>query len=306
MSVDSSNSSYRYVPVDGFNPNSTTGWTAFGNVSQCLYDKADQIFTLTGTAPAGGTAPVLKIYILGPAAFRVRFNPTGDYSMDGSFPVVNKNLGAATVNVLQNDGTKLSVDLGGVRLDVLFQPFTVQAFWKNRLISTDTAQGLIYVAGGGEAVANFKTYPANANYFGAGEKGGSDLKLNEAALTFFNYDNFKYCGQNADGGGFKQVIPFSSDYGNPTVQPGPLNWSEPLYNSIPFFIEDNPNPLDGNGQPTGVPYAYGILLDNESQTYMNFGASSSFNATCTASTSLARFMERSTTTSWPATRPRTY
>jgi len=52
MSVDSANSSYRYVPVDGFNPNSATGWTAFGNVTQCVYDAADAIFTITATAPA--------------------------------------------------------------------------------------------------------------------------------------------------------------------------------------------------------------------------------------------------------------
>lgn len=277
MSVDSVNSSYRYVPVDGFNPNSPIGWTAFGNVTECLYDKADQLFTITGTAPAGGAAPVLKIYVLGPAAFRVRFNPKGDYSMDGSFAVVNKNLGAANVNVLQNDAVKLSVDLGLLRLDVLFQPFQVQAYWKQQLISTDTAQGLTYVANGGEAVASFKAYPANAHYFGAGEKGGSDVTLNDAALTSFNYDNYRYGGQNVDGGGFLRVIPFNSDFNDPTVQPGSLNWSEPLYNSIPFFIEDNPNPLDASGNPTGVPYAYGILLDNESQTYLNFGASSSFN-----------------------------
>jgi alpha-glucosidase len=271
MSVDSQYSSYRYVRVDEFNPNSAEGWTQFGNVSECLFDKADSIFTLTGVSTGGNAAPVLKIYILGPAAFRVRFNPTGDYSMDGSFAVVSKDLGTANVNVLQNDTQKLSVDLGAVRLDVLFQPFTVQAYWKNQLISTDTAQGLIYVAQpAGQAVANFKAYPANANYFGAGEKGGNDLLLNEAALTFFNYDNFKYSGQNSDFGGFDAVIPS-------TFAPGPLDWTEPLYNSIPFLIEDNPNPLTSGGVPTGVPYAYGILLDNESQTYFNFGASSSFN-----------------------------
>ncbi|QEE28809.1 DUF5110 domain-containing protein [Terriglobus albidus] len=283
MSVDSRDSSYRYVPVDGFNPNSATGWTSFGNVSQCLYDKGDGIFTLTGTGSGGGQPPELKIYVLGPAAFRVRFNPQNDYSMDGSFAVVNKDLGAPAVNILQNDSVKLSVDLGALRLDVLFQPFTVQVYWKSHLISSDVAPGLIYVANGGNAVANFKTYPANANYFGAGEKGGNDLRLNEAALTFFNYDNFKYCGQNTDdppapnGDGFLRVIPYNSNYNDPTVQPGPLNWSEPLYNSIPFFLEDNPNPLDQGGHPTGAPYAYGILLDNESQSYMNFGASSSYN-----------------------------
>src|SRR5208337_1662588 len=48
------------------------------------------------------------------------------------------------------------------------------------------------------------------------------------------------------------------------------------YNSIPFLIEDNPLPLDANGQPTGSPYSYGIFLDNESQSYFNIGASSSY------------------------------
>jgi alpha-glucosidase len=299
MSVDSSQSSYRYVRLDEFNPNSESGWTSFGNVTQCLYDKADQIFTITGTLPdgvpptpsaAGGAAvplsgtvqpgaavpapakaaPVLKIYILGPSAFRVRFNPEGDYSMDGSFAVVNKNLGTPLANVLQNDAVKLSVDLGGIRLDVNFTPFQVQVFRKDHLISTDTAQGLIYVAENGSAVANFKSYPANAHYFGAGEKGGCDLTLNEAALTFFNYDNYQYSGGNGADGGYKPVI-------RPSGPTGPLSWEEPLYNSITFLIEDNPNPVTGQGVPTGVPYSYGILLDNESQTYMNFGASSYFN-----------------------------
>jgi alpha-glucosidase len=291
MSIDSRDSSYRYVRVDEFNPNSAEGWTSFGDVVQCLYDKGDAVFTLTGTPPGGAavpptgvvapgpavpaaSAPVLKISILGSSAFRVRFNPTGDYGIDGSFAVVDKNLGTATITILQNDTEKLSVDLGGIRLDVLFHPFTVQVFRKDQLISTDTAQGLIYVAEGGSAVANFKNLPAHAFYFGAGEKGGTDLALNDAALTSFNYDNFQYNGQNSDDGngvsGFKAVIPSS-------FPSGPLDWTEPLYNSIPFIIEDNPNPLTTDGVPTGVPYAYGILLDNESQTYMNFGASSSFN-----------------------------
>jgi hypothetical protein len=121
MSVDSQFSSYRYVRVDEFNPNSPQGWTPFGNVTQCLFDKADAVFTLTGTIPSGGlqpagappaVAPTLKIYILGPTAFRVRFNTQGDYSMDGSFGVVNKNLGTANVTILQNDAVKLSADLG--------------------------------------------------------------------------------------------------------------------------------------------------------------------------------------------------
>jgi len=271
MSFDSSNSSFQYVRPDNFNPNSPTGWTQFGAVTSCLYDKADNIFTLTGTpASQGSPAPVVKIYLLGPYAFRVRFNTQNDYSMDGSFAVVSKDLGAFTPNVIQNDNVMLSVDLGSIRLDVPFSNFQVQVFMGGELISRDTEQGLVYVSGSkGSAVANFKNYPANAHYFGAGEKGGSDLTLNDASLTFFNYDNYKYSGGAYQSFGDHSVVP-----GDTT--PGPLNWMEPLYNSIPFLIEDNPNPLDGNGVPTGKPYSYGILFDNESQSYFNFGASSSY------------------------------
>jgi alpha-glucosidase len=231
------------------------------------------IFTFTGVSPGAGLpAPIARIYILGPTAFRVRFSPTGDYSLDGSYAVVNQNLGAPSLTILQNDATKLSVTLGGaIRLDVLLQPFTVQVYLKNNLISTDSAQGLVYLPGvaGAQAVANFKKIPPNANYFGFGEKGGNTLAMNGNSMTFFNYDNFQYSGSNADSNGVKAVVPGFSN-------PGPLNTAEPLYNSIPFLIEDNPNPLDASGNPTGVPYAYGLLLDNESQTYFNIGQNSSY------------------------------
>ena len=146
MSFDSGNSSYQYVRPDNFNPNSPTGWTQFGPVTSCLYDKADNIFTLSGTPASGRSpAPVLKIYLLGPYAFRVRFNTQNDYSMDGSFAVVSKNLGVFTPNVLQNDNVKLSVNLGGIRLDVLSSPFKVQVYLGGELIGTDAGQGLIGV-----------------------------------------------------------------------------------------------------------------------------------------------------------------
>src|SRR6185437_13107463 len=56
--VDSRASSYRYVRVDEFNPNSAEGWTSFGNVTECVYDEADGIFTITGTPPGGATQPL--------------------------------------------------------------------------------------------------------------------------------------------------------------------------------------------------------------------------------------------------------
>jgi alpha-glucosidase len=132
---------------------------------------------------------------------------------------------------------------------------------QGKIISSDTDQGIVYLPGnqpGKKAVANFKRSPPEAGYFGLGEKGGPTLRMNGTTTTFFNYDNYKYDGSNS---GSNAVVP-----GN--TSPGPLNPSEPLYNSVPFLIEDNQHPT----APGAVPYAYGLLLDNESQTYFNLGA----------------------------------
>jgi alpha-glucosidase len=260
---NSGNSSYQYVPVDRFTPNSREGWTSFGDVTKFAFDSTTNTVIVTGKASNGLPAPTLKIYILGPSAFRVRFNRNGDYSHDGSFAVVNWNLGAPNVRIVQNDAIKLSIELDDLRLDVLATPFSVQAYRGGVLISSDTDQGLEYIAGNDPtraAVANFKSIPAGARYYGFGEKGGNRIDMLNTSMTFFNYDNYKYSGGNT---GSDAVVPsFSS--------PGPLNYAEPLYNSIPFLIEDNPQPT------AGAPYAYGLFFDNESQSYFNIGQSSSY------------------------------
>jgi alpha-glucosidase len=264
--MDSSQSSYRFVRVDEFSPASSGAWAPFGTVSSCQADPTGRIFTITGVSPGQGLpAPELRLSVLGPKAFRLRFDPAADYAHDGSYAVVNTNLGASTPNITQNNASGLVVNLGGITLDILFQPFTLRVRMGGQVISSDIDGGIVYLPGnvtGREAVANFKQMPVEANYFGCGEKGGSTLRLNGTTLTFFNYDNYKYGGGN---GGPTAVVP-------PNTWPGPLNPSEPLYNSIPFLIEDNQRPVDASGQPTGVPYAYGLLFDNESQSYFNLGA----------------------------------
>src|SRR6202000_3358013 len=86
--------------------------------------------------------------ILGPSVFRVWFNRAGHYKRNfNSYAVVNWRVGTPAINILQNDNVKLSVDLGEIRLDVLKTPFTVQVYRNDVLISSDTAQGLEYIAG---------------------------------------------------------------------------------------------------------------------------------------------------------------
>ena len=131
---------------------------------------------------------------------------------------------------------------------------------------------LVYVnrKDGGEAVAQFKMAPTHSQYYGFGEKAGATLDKRRvpnqhfygqyaggnqkigAAMTFFNYDNFGYTAPDLTPEGEVQ---------------GPLNPNSPLYQSSPFLIEYNPSP---DGAFAGPSYAYGILLDNTSQTFMNF------------------------------------
>ena len=134
--MDSSQSSYRFVRVDEFTLNSGSPWTSFGNVSSVTLDPNNgPAFTFQGFSPAAGlTPPFAKIYILGPATFRVPFNPrntTGDYFQDGSYAVVNKKLGDVQFEILQNDSDKFSLKLSpDVRVDVLLRSFAVRVFLK--------------------------------------------------------------------------------------------------------------------------------------------------------------------------------
>ena len=123
---------------------------------------------------------------------------------------------------------------------------------------------------GGEAVANFKVAPTHAQYYGFGEKGGATLDKRRipkqhfygkyggetkekigAAMTFFNFDNFGYTAPDLTPEG---------EIG------GAMNPNAPLYQSSPFLIEHNPSPT---GAFAGPCYAYGILFDNTSQTFIN-------------------------------------
>lgn len=88
--------------------------------------------------------------------------------------------------------------------------------------------------------------PANANYFGFGEQGGTKLSKNTEQLNYFNFDNMRY----------RQIY-----------DRGPLDNREPLYHSEPFFYEFNGIPGSNN--------VNAVLLDNPSQVFIDIGYSNS-------------------------------
>ena len=245
---------YNYQEVNGFTPNAQDpsgghyGWTSIGNVVASPYNASENSVVFSA---AGGIS--VKLYVLGSTAFRVRFNPSAgaSYSESASYAVISSTIGPVTANVTST-ASLCVIDTGTIQIHVNLQPFLISVYRGAQLMHQDTpGQGIFYIPGQ-EVIANFKTVPANAQYFGLGEKAGALLAKNGFTTTFFNFDNFLY-GK-----------PLPNNPGG-----GPLDPREPLYSSTPFLIEINPDPT---GAYSGAPYAYGLLFDNPAQSYFNIGA----------------------------------
>jgi alpha-glucosidase len=240
--------SYEYVNVRRFMPNKPAGmWQSVSPLSG--FEQAGNSITLIASAGAGGVAPPAPVITFcSPTCFRVRFNPSGVFPPDASYAVVNGKLGAVAV-VATRVGNTIELVTSAIKVIVDMNPYRVRVYRGAQLIHADAQDyNLVYIPGQ-EVIANFKVYPKGARYFGFGEKAGAQLAKNELSMTFFNFDNFTY----TDG-----VPP-----GN-TV--GPLDPSSPLYCSVPFLLEVNPNPENG------AAYHYGLFFDNAAQSYFNIGA----------------------------------
>jgi alpha-glucosidase len=235
---------FPFVPVNGFTPNNS-GWSGVGNIDSWSADSTGRNFTFV----FGSRSLVLQL--LGPTAFRLRFNPASGatYDYEVSTAVVDRDLGLSSLQAShsQPSASQLVIETGSLTITIGLTPFAVQVYRNGQLIHQDApGQGVLYIPGQ-EVIAVMKTTPPGAGYFGLGEKAGSQLAKNNFTFTFFNYDNFTYNGPSLG-------------------DPGPLNPTEPLYCSIPVLVENNPFP---SGAFSGAPFATGVFLDNPAQTYAN-------------------------------------
>jgi alpha-glucosidase len=238
---------FPFVAVNGFTPN-TSGWSTISNINQVTADASGLTYSFTFGQRS------LLLQLLGPRAFRLRFNPAVNASYDSEYSVavVNRDLGIAglKVNKSGSQQNQLVLDTGAVRIEVALQAsFSLSVFRSgtNHLIHRDApGRGVLYIPNQ-EVIAVMKSAAPGAYYVGCGEKAGSQMLKNNFTFTYFNFDNFSYGG------------PSEGD-------PGPLNPTEPLYCSIPFLIEVNAFPSGDFGGPA---YAYGIFLDNTAQSFVN-------------------------------------
>ncbi len=240
---------YAFVNVNDFTPN-LGQWTSIGRIDS--WSRSGNVFTLN----PGQAGLALQLSILSPTCFRVRFNPSPnfDYSVENSYAVINRNLGAANVTIVSDTAEELVLATGALTIKIELDPYRILVYRNGQLINADSpSYNLVYIPGQ-QVIANFKDYPANARYCGFGEKAGSQLLKNEYTMTFFNFDNFQYAS-----------APLPAGEGA-----GPLNPSEALYTSIPLLIENNPLP---QGNYLGPAYSYGLFFDNPGQSYFNVGAS---------------------------------
>lgn len=262
---------YSYVPPDEFTPESRVTWKSLNAVTSWKQEVDGVVDKFTLNFDSGHK---VYIYFFSHTSFRVRFNP------DPNAPYVKSRSPATEVERIEAHEIKveeknkvLIIQTDRIKVKVNLAKYALSVYRGNQLIHADPDDyNLVYIPRetGGEAAANFKKAPKNACYFGFGEKagvtldkrrvpkqhfygnfGGDNKEKLGSAMTFFNYDNFGYAAPDLTPAGEVQ---------------GPLNPNGPLYQSSPFLIEHNPLPT---GEFSGQSYAYGILLDNTSQTYMN-------------------------------------
>lgn len=243
-------STYKYVQVNEFCPENE-GWNTIGDVAWSQSN--ERTILLTNQAEK-----VIQLSFLSQTALRVRFNPNNsDYSNDNSYAVVNRDLGAVTLDITEgeiNGATTLFIKTGILEVHVGLAPYGIAIYKNDQLIHSDSYQKNIVYSN--EAVANLKKAPANESYYGFGEKAGPSLDKRNCTMTFFNYDNFLYGDSGEDD--FKMIPDGTTG--------GPLNPTSPLYNTMPFCMTV--------GKPSNHTslYSYGLFFDNVSQSYFNMKA----------------------------------
>ena len=287
-----------YVPVSLFTPLSGTNWWRIDRISgspSLSKHRADiNVLCIRCDEASQTQNKVLRIEVISydRNLFRVRFNPYAKSFSD--YDNNENNFGPITraqldwVQKQSTDSPDISYD--GKRIQMTLKDIvvcydnacvlTVSCRHSGKIIHQDGwvtppgmnkdthPRGIVFVDEQyGSAVAAIKTLTRDKNgqapnFYGCGEcqnyynthdskqNHSSSLNHTGQAVTFFNYDNY---GLNQDELRPTNERPYESGSEQEFI---------PQYVTAPFFVE----------YPNDSSYAYGLLLDNTSQSYINMGS----------------------------------
>ncbi len=287
-----------YVPVSKFTPLSGTHWWRVDNITQTPTIGKYTVDLNVGCSECGVSPSnqnkVMRIEVISydRNIFRIRFDPYAtsfsDYdNKENTFGPITR----AQLNWIQSqDSAAPQFNVDGNNTITITLKDVVMTFYKScwmevksrstgQLLHSDgwvtppgngyinQPQGIIFVdqayGSACAAIKNLPTEPGSSQkavrYYGCGEcqdyyatgdaKGNhsSHLEHTGQTMTFFNYDNYEMDAY--------EVRPSTSS-------PGTEESYIPEYVTAPFMVE----------YAKDCSYAYGLLLDNTSQTYFNFAS----------------------------------
>ncbi len=285
--VTASTNAYRYVPVNQFTPLTNTNWEALYKVSSGTQDTSNpylywlEVYSIDRNSQTPGNLYKVAVQVVSVQQniFRVRFDQSASYQDKVFGPVTTANLDhlrandiafrkfSFTDNTLTFHTNDLTVTIdASFNLSVVFNGNVIHQDAKD---SNGYSLGATFVSSDyGNAVATIKKNNKDSSsikerFYGQGEVNVSSGKSvanggyyvqgkTGLSMTNYNYDQISY------------VHPELAPIGYEGLDTSIPNYYYPMYFSAPWLIA-----LGNYGQSD--QYAYGIFLDNPSQTYSNTG-----------------------------------
>ncbi len=198
-------------------------WEGLGKYISYKKDKDGIIIELENRKKA-------KIYLLDKDVLRIRFDKNSMYHMrEASHAILEEKIKSCISYSVEDDEKEITFKTENLSVKINKDKFKIAIYdSKNNLINEDDEKSIEW---NGDRIVNYKKMNKGSSFFGFGEKTGGLLK-NGTSMTMWNTDAYKY-NKNTD----------------------------PLYASIPFFIEKNKD------------YTVGILFDNTYQSFFDMGKS---------------------------------
>ncbi|MEP6903926.1 MAG: TIM-barrel domain-containing protein, partial [Actinomycetota bacterium] len=213
-----------FVSLIFFSQNSFAEWKSVGNVTQILEQKANYAILQTSVGAK------LRVEFFDINVVRIRLAPDGNFETLPDYAIdFSKERPPPIVKVLQTKEKIVLTNSFGAKVEIHKMPLTVTVFDENGEIIVDDARTMSFESQTGEISATKARKSLTETYYGFGEK-ALPFSRDGQVMTNWNTDTYRYS-----------------------------LGTDPLYQSIPFFIALN------QGK------SYGLFFNNTFRTTFDMG-----------------------------------